>query len=123
MDIVADIILAAAAFGAGLYCLVLAKRLNRLNNLEKGVGGAVAVLSSQVADLQKTLEAAQTTASQSADTLTALTSRAADVSKQLELQMASLHDLPAAPVEAAQAQAETQKPAEPLFKRHSNGKG
>ena len=62
MDIIADIFLAAGAAGAGLYCFILGRRLKRFNDLEKGVGGAVAVLSAQVDDLTKTLSAAQSTA-------------------------------------------------------------
>ena len=54
MELVADILLVAGALGAGVYCFVLARRLNRFNALEKGVGGAVAVLSAQVDDLTKT---------------------------------------------------------------------
>ena len=76
MDIIADILLAAGAIGAGIYCYVLGRRLNRFNDLENGVGGAVAVLSAQVDDLTKTLSAAQNTASVSAETLTELTVRA-----------------------------------------------
>lgn len=96
MELIADILLAAGAIGAGLYCFVLGRRLNRFNDLEKGVGGAVAVLSAQVDDLTRTLNAAQQTAAGSAQTLTDLTARAEDISRRLELQMASLHDLPPA---------------------------
>lgn len=95
MDLIADILLVAGAIGAGMYCFVLGKRLNRFNDLEKGVGGAVAVLSAQVDDLTRTLAAAQQTAATSAQTLTDLTKRAEDMSRRLELQMASLHDIPA----------------------------
>lgn len=103
MELIADIFLAAGAIGAGLYCFVLGRRLNRFNDLEKGVGGAVAVLSAQVDDLTRTLSAAQQTAAGSAQTLTELTGRAEDISRRLELQMASLHDLapPAAPTAAS----------------------
>jgi hypothetical protein len=62
------------------------------------VGGAVAVLSAQVDDLDRALTIAQQTAATSAQTLTDLTKRAEDMSRRLELQMASLHDIPAAPV-------------------------
>ncbi|MEP5731460.1 MAG: hypothetical protein ABJL67_19050 [Sulfitobacter sp.] len=96
MELIADIFLAAGALGAGFYCFVLGRRLNRFNDLEKGVGGAVAVLSAQVDDLTKTLEAAQTSAKQSAKTLTDLVDRSEDSARKLELQMASLHDLPEA---------------------------
>ncbi|MFK7744701.1 MAG: hypothetical protein AB8B47_06595 [Roseobacter sp.] len=120
MDIIADILLGAGALGAGLYCFVLGRRLNRFNDLEKGVGGAVAVLSAQVDDLSKTLALAQTTAASSADTLTNLTTRAESMSKQLELQMASLHDIPASPAQPVTSHvvAPQQTPAEPMFVRH-----
>ena len=94
MDLMADILLAGGALGAGFYCFILGRRLKRFNDLEKGVGGAVAVLSAQVDDLSKTLSAAQGAASASADTLTDLALRAEQASQRLELQMASLHDIP-----------------------------
>ena len=50
MDVIADILLVAGALGAGFYCYILARRLSRFNDLENGVGGAVAVLSAQVDD-------------------------------------------------------------------------
>lgn len=93
MDLIADILLAAGALGAGFYCFVLGRRLNRFNDLEKGVGGAVAVLSAQVDDLTKTLDAAQASASGSAQTLTDLVDRAEATSRKIELHIASLHDL------------------------------
>ena len=94
MDLIADILLAAGAIGAGFYCFVLGRRLKKFNSLEQGVGGAVAVLSAQVDDLRTTLEAAQKTAAASAETLSDLNVRAETISRRLELQMASLHDLP-----------------------------
>lgn len=126
MDIIADILLAAGAIGAGVYCFVLGRRLNRFNDLEKGVGGAVAVLSAQVDDLNRTLTAAQQTASESAQTLTDLTKRAEDMSRRLELQMASLHDIPItaqqsdAPAATAQEAKPTPvNPAAPMFSRRA----
>lgn len=101
MELVADILLVAGALGAGFYCLVLARRLRRFNDLEKGVGGAVAVLSSQVDDLSKTLVAAQQTSDHSNVALGELTSRAEAVAGRLELMMASMHDVPVAAGEPA----------------------
>ncbi|WP_227269024.1 hypothetical protein [Roseobacter weihaiensis] len=120
MDIIADIFLTAGAVGAGIYCFILGRRLNRFNDLEKGVGGAVAVLSAQVDDLTKTLSAAQNTASVSAQTLTDLTVRAEAMSQRLELQMASLHDIPRAPdaAPAPQPAPAQQTAGEPMFVRH-----
>lgn len=133
MELIADILLTAGAVGAGVYCLVLGRRLNRFNDLEKGVGGAVAVLSAQVDDLTRTLSAAQTTAGASATTLTDLTKRAEDTARKLELQMAALHDIaPAeAPAQASLAPQEPAKPApktpakpsEPMFTRHRATEG
>lgn len=94
MELIADIFLIAGALGAGIYCFVLGRRLSRFNDLETGVGGAVAVLSAQVDDLTRALEAAQNSAGGSAKTLIDLTDRAESVAKRLELLVASMHDLP-----------------------------
>ncbi|WP_328598870.1 hypothetical protein [Pseudooceanicola pacificus] len=95
MDMIADILLAAGAFGAGLYCFVLARRLNRFNNLQGGIGGAVATLSSQVDELSRTLSTAQASAGSTTDSLGDITERAENVARRLELLVASMHDLPA----------------------------
>lgn len=122
MDLIADILLAAGALGAGFYCIVLGRRLNKFNDLEKGVGGAVAVLSAQVDDLSKALATAQTASGKSAETLTELVERAEDTARRLELQMASLHDLPSQPEKPSQNKSESsmplpEKPTEPMFVR------
>lgn len=91
-----DLLLGAGALGAAVYCVVLARRLKRFNNLENGVGGAVAVLSAQVDDMTRTLDQARKSAAHSAQSLTALTERAESSARKLELMMASLHDLPEA---------------------------
>jgi len=123
MDLIADILLAAGAIGAGFYCFVLGRRLNRFNNLEKGVGGAVAVLSAQVDDLTRTLAAAQNTAAESAETLSDLSMRAEEISRKLEMQMASLHDVPdvPAPRTPEPARVVTEAPSEPIFVRRNAG--
>ena len=120
MDFIADILLAAGALGAGFYCFILGRRLKRFNDLEKGVGGAVAVLSAQVDDLKKTLEAAQITAGASAETLSDLTVRAEEMSKQLELQMASLHDVVEPKTQNAPPEPPS-TPPEPMFTRRAVG--
>lgn len=119
MEVVADILLVAGALGAGLYCFVLSRRLTRFTDLETGVGAAVAVLSAQVTDLQTALETAQKTASHSTDSLDALTRRAEDAARKLELMVASMHDLPpAAPRPEPQI-----APTGPVFARHTGGAG
>ncbi|WP_366766344.1 hypothetical protein [uncultured Shimia sp.] len=112
MNLIADILLVAGALGAGIYCFVLARRLSKFNDLESGVGGAVAVLSAQVDDMTRTLKAAQVTAGKSTERLEALTQRAEGVSKRLELMMAAMHDIEdAKPAKAKAApEAETTAP-------------
>ena len=132
MDLIADILLAAAAVGASIYCIVLSRRLRDFKNLETGIGGAVAVLSSQVEELQSTLAQSQKTAQASADTLTELSKRAEETSKKLEIQIASLNDLPKNVIdentkttnanETVNTYFEPQTlEAEPMFIRHTNG--
>ena len=94
MAFIADMLLVAGALGAGLYCFVLARRLRRFTDLEKGVGGAVAVLSAQVDDLTKTLNRAQVTAKGSVETLAEVSQRAEAAATRLELLVAAMHDLP-----------------------------
>ncbi|MES0825725.1 hypothetical protein [Ruegeria sp. SCP11] len=93
MELIADILLVAGALGAGLYCFVLSRRLKRFTDLEKGVGGAVAVLSTQADELKKSLESARDASDQSGANLKELTERAETVAKRLELMMASMHDV------------------------------
>lgn len=117
MAMIADILLVAGALGAGLYCHVLSRRLRNFTDLEKGVGGAVAVLSAQVDDLTKTLTRAQSTAKSSVDTLDDVSARAEAAARRLELLVASLHDLP-----DPQSQNLPRQPSEsPFFVRRSNG--
>ena len=94
MHIFADIFFGFSAFGAGLYCFILARRLAKFNDLDTGIGGAVALLSAQVDALTKTLIQAQDTALESTTSLSVLTERAEVVAKRLELMIASMHDLP-----------------------------
>jgi len=109
MELIADILLAAGALGAGFYCLVLSRRLKRFNDLEKGVGGAVAVLSSQVDDLNKSLVAARKMSDGSSQALEQLTGRAESVSHKLELMMASMHDIAPQQEPASQAAKTTEE--------------
>lgn len=101
MRLIADILMIVGTFSVAFYCIVLARRLNRFTDLEKGVGGAIAVLSAQVDDMTKMLTRAQKTAVGSVVKLEDTTARAEDAAKRLELLIASLHDLPASPSQKA----------------------
>lgn len=113
MEMIADILMVAGALGAGFYCFVLSRRLTKFTDLENGVGGAVAVLSSQVDDLNQSLSTAQKTAASSTHTLDALTERAEAAATRLELLLASMHDLPSRGAEPVQ-----EPVPEPVFHRH-----
>lgn len=93
MQIIADILTGMATIAAAVYCFVLARRLKRFNQLESGMGGAIAVLSAQVDDMTKALNRAQATAASSAQQLGAVTERAEQAAQRLEIMLASLHDL------------------------------
>ncbi|GAA3858885.1 hypothetical protein [Celeribacter arenosi] len=94
MTLIADILMIAGTLAVGFYCIILSRRLSKFTDLEKGVGGAIAVLSAQVDDMTKTLIKAQKTAGLSATKLDELTIRAEDASKRLELLIAATQDLP-----------------------------
>ena len=106
MELISDILLILAAATAGIYCFVLSRRLSRFSDLDKGVGGAIAVLSAQVDDMTRNLQAAQNSAGDSSKKLLEVTERAEDASRRLELMVASLHDIP-------QPQAATPSPPQP----------
>lgn len=131
MEFVADILLVAGAIGAGFYCYILSRKLSKFNDLEQGVGGAVALLSNQVDSLSRSLLDAQNASGESGEALADLTMRAEAVASRLELMMASMHDLPTGkntPSEtredqAAQPANELQENAGPMFVRHERGGG
>jgi hypothetical protein len=94
MELIADILLGAGALGVAAYCHILARRLRAFNQLENGIGGAVAVLSAQVDDLTRTLAQAREAAQESSTSLAEKTERAEKATAKLELMLATLHDLP-----------------------------
>lgn len=131
MTLIADILFVAGALGAAFYCFILSRRLSRFNDLESGMGNAIAMLSAQVDDMTQALDRARNTAQGSSDTLDALTDRAETVAQRLELLVASMHDLPVGeangrvapqarePVSAQEAP-EPEQPREPrlIWRRH-----
>ncbi|HWL57204.1 MAG TPA: hypothetical protein VNQ78_11125 [Paracoccus sp. (in: a-proteobacteria)] len=50
------------SLGVGFFCFVLARRLRRLNDLETGLGGAIAVMASEIGRLERSIHAAKTEA-------------------------------------------------------------
>ncbi len=111
MELIADVLMSAGAFGAAIYCYVLAGRLKKFTTLETGMGGAIAVLSAQVDDMTQVLEKARDAATGSAAGLEALVFRAEGVAAKLELMVAAMHDLPATPPATA-THADEEEPSE-----------
>jgi hypothetical protein len=94
MQLIADFLMAAGAFGAAVYCYILARKLNKFQTLESGMGGAIAVLSAQVDDMTRALDEAHGAAISQAGSLAELTRRGESVAARLELTLATMHDLP-----------------------------
>jgi hypothetical protein len=87
--------------------MVLSRRLRRFTDLERGIGGAVAVLSVQVDDMNRTIRQAEKAAAESAERLNELSARSEDAARRLELMIAAMHDLP---IDSDQAR-ETEAPS------------
>ncbi|MFC3628538.1 hypothetical protein ACFOM8_03675 [Paracoccus angustae] len=61
--------LLAASLGLGTFCLILSRRLRRLNDLETGLGGAIAVMASEVDRLERAIRSAKSEATEAGETL------------------------------------------------------
>lgn len=61
--------LVAASVGLSGFCLLLARRLRRLNDLETGLGGAIAVMAAEVDRLEKAIRAARAEATDASESL------------------------------------------------------
>ena len=66
-------VLQAALLLAGLslagFCMILSRRLRRLNDLETGLGGAIAVMAAEIARLESALAAATSGATAASEAL------------------------------------------------------
>lgn len=69
IDIVFQAALVAASVGLAGFCLLLARRLRRLNDLESGLGGAIAVMAAEVDRLEKAIRAARAEATEAGEKL------------------------------------------------------
>lgn len=95
LTFLADALMVVAALGAAVYCFILSRRLTRLSSIDKGLGGAIAVLSAQVDDMNKALEAAKSESDSAASHLQDLTHQAREIASDLELMIAACHDVAA----------------------------
>ena len=61
--------LVAASVGLAVFCIVLARRLRRLNDLETGLGGAIAVMAAEVDRLERAIRQARDEATTASEAL------------------------------------------------------
>lgn len=88
----ADILIIFASLGAMAYCMVLSRRLSRLTSFDKGLGGAIAVMSSQVDEMKAALREAKSGSDGAGNHLTDLVHQAREISSELEMMIAACHD-------------------------------
>lgn len=92
LSLVADLLMIAASAGAAIYCLILSRRLSRLTSFDKGIGGAIAVLSAQVDEMKAALAEAKIGTDGAGHHLRDLVGQAQNISGELELMIAACHD-------------------------------
>ena len=92
LSLYADFLMVAATAGAGIYCLILSRRLSRLTSFDKGIGGAIAVLSAQVDEMKAALSEARTGTDAACQQLEEQVRQAREISGELELMIAACHD-------------------------------
>lgn len=97
LPFLSDLLLFAAALGAGGYCFILSRRLTRLSSFDKGLGGAIAVLSAQVDDMTRALAEARDGSDETVSRLTGVIKEAEDLANDLEVMLAACHDLSTEP--------------------------
>lgn len=89
---IADLMMIAAALGAAIYCAVLSRRLSRLTSFDKGIGGAIAVLSAQVDEMKAALGEVRIKSDGAGQKLEDLIAQAQEIARELELMIAACHD-------------------------------
>ncbi len=102
-----EICIMIGALGLALFCIVLARRLKRLNDLESGLGGAIAVMSAEIDRLEQSIHMAKAEATSASKALAQQIKLAqnerAHLNLQRQVQQASV------PVPVAQAPSKLRK--------------
>lgn len=70
IEMMLQVALIAASIGLACFCVILARRLRRLNDLETGLGGAIAVMAAEVDRLELAIRAARAEATEATESLT-----------------------------------------------------
>ena len=77
--------LIVACLAVSLYCHILSRRLRKLNDLETGLGGAIAVMAAEVARLEAAIAGARDEAERAARALATEVEHARDERMRLRL--------------------------------------
>ena len=137
----ADILVILASLGAMAYCMILSRRLSRLTSFDKGLGSAIAVMSSQVDEMKQALNEAKSGTDGAGAQLSSLVTQAREISSELEMMIAACHDfteeaiaMQETPADEISSKTEAANPVfgsrrvvdqtengdvQPLFRRHS----
>ena len=92
MDIFADGVLGLATIAAAAYCVILSRRLSRLNGLDDGLGKAIVSLSDQVEALKTALREAKSATERASGDLAAQIAAAEATSQRLAAQVSVTED-------------------------------
>lgn len=112
MELIADGVLILAATVAGLYCLVLSRRLHSLTQMESGLGKAITSMSTQVDEMQDALAKAKASTEDRAVALSAQLAVAEEVAQRLERLLKDAEKLEVSVAQPAKADhAETEQAA------------
>lgn len=84
MELIADGVLILAATVAGVYCMVLSRRLSSLTQMESGLGKAITGMSTQVDEMQEALSKAKSSTEERANALSAQLIAAEEIAQRLE---------------------------------------
>ncbi len=95
IGLLSDILLLAATLGMAAWCRILKRRLEAFDDVDAGLGGKIAALSSQVDDLKASIAAAGERTEDHDTRLQAANAAADDRIGRMEMLLASLEDLEA----------------------------
>ncbi|MEM8851248.1 MAG: hypothetical protein AAGE03_14590 [Pseudomonadota bacterium] len=115
--LLSDGLLVLATVALAAYCWRLAARLRAFNDVDSGLGGAIAALSLQVDELKDTLATATAESGSAAASLDTATDRANDSIGRLEMLIAAAEDVADTPTDAPKTEAPIH------FRPHRHGTG
>jgi len=95
MDLMMNGLLIAATLFAGGYCWVLARRVQDLKSLDRGLGGSIVSLTRQVELARLTLDEARSASKETRQDLGQLVGRADTAARELRLLIAAAPVMPA----------------------------